>query len=126
MKDALSTRTIGQQAEQYASDYLQARGLRLLAKNYRCRYGEIDLIMQDSHDIVFVEVRSRRNTNYGTAAESINMTKQKKIIVTAINYLKQQGWLDKMNSRFDIIGIHPTAQAHSLEWIKDAFSADDF
>ena len=109
---------VGQHAEQKACDFLQARGLHLLTRNYRCFCGEIDLVMRDGHDIVFVEVRSRTSSNYGSAVDSVNKTKQKKIIKSAIHYLQKQNWLEKVNYRFDIIGLSKT----NLEWIKNAFS----
>lgn len=111
---------IGDLAEQKACEYLQAHGLKLIIKNYRCVYGEVDLIMRDDQDIVFIEVRSRTNTGYGSAIESINKNKQKKIMGTSIRFLQQRNWLNKVNSRFDVIGIHHD----SIEWIKDAFTVD--
>lgn len=124
MMDALNSVSKGQQAERWVSEYLQKQGLRLLTHNYRCALGEIDLIMQDSHDVVFIEVRSRNNIFYGSAIESVDTYKQKKIIKTATHYLQKKGWLDKVDARFDIVGIRSTG-ANSIEWIKDAFSADD-
>ncbi len=110
----------GDRAEQRACQFLLARGFKLILKNYRCKHGEIDLIMQDGKDIVFVEVRSRANTNYGSAIESINRNKQRKILETSIHFLQQRNWLNTVNCRFDVIGIHH----NDLEWIKDAFTAD--
>ncbi len=110
----------GDHAEQRACHFLLAQGLKLILKNYRCKYGEIDLIMQDSKDVVFVEVRSRANTAFGSAIESVNKSKQRKILDTSIHFLQQRNWLNKANCRFDVIGIHQ----NELEWIKDAFTAD--
>src|SRR5580692_493333 len=94
----------GDLAEQKACEFLQARGLKLIMKNYRCIFGEIDLIMRDDHDIVFIEVRSRTNTDYGSPIESITKSKQKKIMGTSIHFLQQRNWLNKVNSRFDVVG----------------------
>ena len=116
----------GQAAEKLACSYLEARGLQLLERNYRCLRGEIDLIMQDRDDIVIVEVRTRNNPNYGSAIESVNFIKQKKIIAAATYYLYQKNWLDKVNCRFDIIGISYAGLEANLEWIRDAFPADNF
>ena len=112
---------IGQNAEQEACKFLQAKGFRLLLQNYRCYHGEIDLIMQDQDDIVFVEVRSRHRLDYGNAFESINHSKMKKIIKTAMHFLQMKKWLDQVNSRFDVVAIHPVAGEMQLEWIKNAF-----
>ncbi|MEO8400485.1 MAG: YraN family protein [Gammaproteobacteria bacterium] len=110
----------GQLAEQKAYLFLRAQGLELIAKNYSCARGEIDLIMRDGQDIVFVEVRSRKQADYGDAIESVTVSKQKKILHTSMHFLQQRNWLNKVNWRFDVIGI-----CHDdLEWIKDAFTAD--
>jgi putative endonuclease len=121
--DTLNTTTKGLQAEDFACDYLEKQGLKLLIKNYYCRCGEIDLIMQDGNEVVFVEVRSRKNTFFMDPLESITLQKQKNIILTATNFLQKQRWLDTVNTRFDIIGI--TASNH-IDWIKDAFSDEYF
>ena len=110
----------GDLAELRACKFLLAEGLKLILQNYRCIHGEIDLIMQDGKDIVFVEVRSRTNINYGCPIESINKNKQRKIWDTTIHFLQQRNWLNKANCRFDVIGIHH----NDLEWVKDAFTAD--
>jgi putative endonuclease len=118
----LDKTTIGKQAEDAACLFLQNKGFRLLQRNFRCYYGEIDLIMQDQHDIVFIEVRSRRSIEYGNAYESITQQKIKKLIKTAKYFLQKQGYLNKVNSRFDVIAIHPIAGIKQLEWIRDAFT----
>lgn len=115
----------GQEAEQAACRFLQAQGLRLLEQNYRCYRGEIDLIMQDKNEIVFVEVRSRNRIDFGKPGETINKGKQKKLIKTALHFLQQKAWLFKVNSRFDVIAIHFLAGKPQLEWIKSAFLAED-
>lgn len=119
MKDIPETHS-GEQAEQHACDYLRKHGLQLIMQNFRCARGEIDLIMRDGDDIVFVEVRMRNHPDYGNAVESVTKNKQRKIIHTAVFFLQTKNWLDKVNCRFDIIAI-----CHNhLEWIKDAFIAD--
>ena len=110
----------GQRAEENAYQYLRAQGLKLITRNYRCFSGEIDLIMQDNDYLVFVEVRSRNRTDYGTACESVTWKKQSKIIKTAMYFLQQKKEWHTLHLRFDIIGI----SANQIEWIKDAFSAD--
>jgi putative endonuclease len=115
----------GQIAEQQACDFLQSQGLHLLEQNYRCYCGEIDLIMQEQKSIVFVEVRSRRRTDYGNAFESVNWSKRKKLIRTATYFLQMKKWLYKVDSRFDIVAIHPVAGKMKLEWIRNAFTVDD-
>lgn len=125
MMDTLNTIEIGKRVEQRASAFLQTKGLKLLTQNYRCPFGEIDLIMRDADEIVFVEVRLRNNANYGSAIETVDRQKQKKMIKTATHFLYQKKWLDEVNCRFDVIGISYTEPKASIEWIRDAFSADN-
>lgn len=123
--EILNKTQMGQHAEQQACDHLITNGLKLIKKNYSSRYGEIDLIMQDSHDIVFIEVRSRCSSDYGSALETVTLAKQKKLLKTAIIYLQQYGLLYKVDCRFDIIGISSDNANQPIEWIKNAFSYDD-
>lgn len=116
----------GKLAENTACQYLQTHGLTILARNFRAKTGEIDLIMQDKDEIVFVEVRLRNNPFFSTAIESVNRFKQRKLIRTATFYLAQTNWLDKVNCRFDVIGISYAQTKVAIEWIKDAFPVDNF
>jgi len=108
----------GAQAEQLAADYLLRHGLRLITKNYRSRFGEIDLILADGNVLVFVEVRLRRNANFGGAAASIDARKQAKLITTAQQYLTTLPTVPPC--RFDAILLDGSGQ---IEWLKNAFSA---
>lgn len=107
----------GKAAEDEAVAFLQTQGLHLIERNYRCAFGEIDLIMKEADELVFIEVRWRKNSLYGDAIESIDYEKQKKIMNTATYFLQKQGLLDKKKCRFDVIGFSNT----QLDWIKDAF-----
>lgn len=112
--------TLGSDAENLAAIYLQQRGLKLLDKNYRSRYGEIDLVMRDGKTLVFVEVRLRRQQGFGGAAFSITTSKRQKIIRTAAQYLQKHG---SANCRFDVILMHDATDS-AIEWIPRAFDAD--
>jgi putative endonuclease len=112
----------GAQAEQFAETYLHKQGLISFAKNYRCKLGEIDLIMQHGKTLVFIEVRLRTNRNFLSAAESVTLAKQKKIIRTAQHFLQERHLFDKYECRFDVIAFN-NSQANNIEWIRDAFSA---
>ena len=109
----------GQAAENQACEYLQKKGLALQERNFRCRQGEIDLVMIDGKTTVFVEVRFRSNTRFGGAAESVDSRKQKKIITTATHYLQKYPLRAQQPARFDVISIN----GDELEWIQDAFQA---
>jgi putative endonuclease len=124
--DKLKTIPAGQLAEKQACKYLQQQGLHLLESNYRTRVGEIDLIMQDNDVIVFIEVRLRNNARFANSIESVDHYKQRKIVTTAMLYLAKNKLQDKVNCRFDVIGISYQQTNAELEWIQDAFSTDDF
>jgi len=110
----------GAQAEQWAVQYLQQHGLKLVAQNYRSRFGEIDLIMQDGTSLVFVEVRLRRNANFGGAAASIDANKQQRIIRTAHQYLA--GLARTPPCRFDAL-LLDDMKGENVQWLKNAFDA---
>jgi putative endonuclease len=113
---------VGNQAERIAAEYLQKQGLKLLETNYRCRFGEIDLVMQDCKTLVFVEVRLRSSNTFGGAAYSINSSKQKKLVITAEHYLQQHNAASKLACRFDAILMDKTS-AENVQWIQNAFDA---
>jgi putative endonuclease len=112
-----TTTTRGREAEDQAARYLEQRGLRVIARNFRIRGGEIDLICRDGKVLVFVEVRQRSRRDYGGAAASITLTKQRRIILAAQHYLAGKPDCD---CRFDCVVM----EGERLEWLKDAFSAD--
>ncbi|WP_299200275.1 YraN family protein [uncultured Amphritea sp.] len=116
---------IGKDAEQKALSYLKQQGLKLISKNFHCRFGEIDLIMQDSEQLVFIEVRSRRHSNWGGAVLSVDFRKQKKLIKTASYYLSQQKSSNLPVCRFDVIAFEAKQDNGSGDscpvWYKDAF-----
>jgi putative endonuclease len=118
-----SAQQTGQNAEDSACTYLVKQGLKLITRNYQCRLGEIDLIMQDKESLVFVEVRFRRKQNFGTSSETVNYFKQKKLLRTARFYLQQKRLTDKVPCRFDVIAIADEATHANIDWIKNAFSA---
>jgi len=111
----------GQAAESKACDHLQQHGLQLIERNYHCRQGEIDLIMSDGSCTVFVEVRYRRNSGFGSAAESVDQRKQRKIINTASHYLQQHSKLAQQPARFDVVSMSPQGNDTHIDWIQDAF-----
>ncbi len=112
----------GKIAEDAALKYLNQKGLQLISRNFRCRYGEIDLIMTQDNILVFVEVRYRKQNSHGSAAESVTNQKQRKLSITAQHYL--QRYSSTPNCRFDVIAISQTKNNASLmnfDWIKNAF-----
>lgn len=117
-----AAKTAGLIAEQIACDYLTKQGLRLLTKNFRCPSGEIDLIMQEKEDIIFIEVRSRKSLDFGQALESIDAKKIKKIIKTASFYLQSRQLTHQVAARFDVVSLQWDKKDWKIEWIKNAFT----
>ena len=124
---AHNTISIGAQAEAQAEAYLQQQGLVTRTKNYRCKLGEIDLIMLEKTAqgtcFVFVEVRLRTNKRFAPAVETVDYRKQQKIIRTATRFLQEQRLFDKVACRFDVIALDQTGTAPPIQWIQNAFGA---
>ncbi len=113
-----TTTARGREAESRAADYLARQGLRLVARNFRIRGGEIDLVCRDGDTLIFVEVRMRNRNDFGGAAASITASKRRHLILAARHYLASQ---PDRPCRFDCVLIEGT----QLTWIPNAFSADD-
>lgn len=113
---APTTTAIGRDKERLAERFLIARGLRLIARNHRCRVGEIDLVMRDGDTLVFVEVRYRRSTRHGTPAESVGPRKQRRLALAAAHYLQRHPTM--LPCRFDLISMTGT---DDIQWVKHAF-----
>jgi len=111
----------GQAAEARALTYLEGHGLRLRARNFRIRRGEIDLIMQDGEEVVFVEVRARSAGEFGDGVDSITHAKRRRLLAAAGAWLQRQR--DEPPARFDVIALQPGH--NEVTWLKDAFRADD-
>ena len=109
----------GQEAEQRALEYLNARGLELVERNYRCRCGEIDLVMRDGEWLVFVEVRFRRHRGFGGAAASVDGRKQRRLVRAAEHFLQRHRLTEKP-CRLDVVAIGPGDNA--IEWLQNAIS----
>ena len=114
----------GQAAEMQACRFLMDHGLELVGRNYRCRHGEIDLIMRDGRAVVFVEVRYRGNRRYADGAETVDRRKQSKLAATALHYLQRHPEAAARPSRFDVIAIAPHKGEHQVQWIPNAFGVD--
>lgn len=120
----VSTKKTGDEAERLAESFLIKRGLALVARNYRCRHGEIDLIMYHGETLVFVEVRLRKplrgHADFGGALASITSSKQAKIITTAQHYLA--GLKHLPPCRFDVLLLNGL-NLSGVEWLASAFEA---
>jgi putative endonuclease len=107
----------GARAEQLAEEYLLQQGLLTVQRNFRCRMGEIDLILRDGDTLVFAEVRLRRGTGYGGAAASVTHAKRARIVAAARHFLSGKR---ERACRFDVVVLDRLAP-DAIDWIKDAF-----
>jgi len=111
---------IGKTGEDIAIAYLKSKGYKITERNYKCIYGEVDIVANDSGDIVFVEVKSKRSKGFGNPAEAVNLNKQKKISKIALNYLREKQFQD-CRARFDVVAIKMLPEGDKVELIKNAF-----
>ena len=112
-------RRTGDRAEDRALAHLERHGLELLARNYRCRLGEIDLVMLDRGALVLAEVRYRSRENFGGALASVGPRKQQRLIAAARHLLMQRPQLARLPARFDVVAVGPGEG--DIDWIRDAF-----
>jgi putative endonuclease len=132
------THQVGQKAEEAALIFLQRQGFQRVAQNFHCRMGEIDLIVTKGQLLIFVEVRQRKSSVFGSAAASVTVSKQRKIIKTAAFFLQSFPKFESFDCRFDVIAIersnhHSTENSQKIDtgnliinWIEGAFDAAMF
>ena len=111
----------GMAAEAAACRFLETQGLKLLEKNFRCRGGEIDLIMQDGPVVALIEVRLRSHVAFGGAAASVDSRKQQRLIAAARYLTLVRVDMRSHRLRFDVVTFEPDGSVLKLCWIKDAF-----
>ena len=109
----------GARAEELCAELLRGAGLRVLARNWRCRHGEIDLVAEEGGTLVFAEVRFRRDQRYGGAAESVTAAKQARLVAAARLYLMRRPNAD---CRFDVL-LLDSLEGSRIRWIRNAFVA---
>ena len=122
IKQALSP-LLGSEAERFARTFLEQQGLTFIMQNYRCRTGEIDLIMQDDDELVFVEVKYRKHNQYGSAIEFFHARKKRKFESAVLHYMQEKGFNPSIvPHRIDLVGIEGIAgkdqQQKSIDWLK--------
>lgn len=115
--------TLGKSGEELAAALLEGSGYRIIARNYKTKLGEIDIIAYDKDTICFVEVKTRHSDKHGMPEEAISGFKQRQISKAALMYLKKNHLLDK-NARFDVVSIIYSEDAPKSDLIKDAFELD--
>ncbi|MGB5101723.1 MAG: YraN family protein [Steroidobacteraceae bacterium] len=118
-----TTTVLGRRGEDLALQHLEARGLRLLERNYRCKGGEIDLVMLDGATLVLIEVRSRSSADYGGAAASVGAGKQRRFTLAARHLMLTRPDFRKLAARFDVVAVDRAEGSGEavVTWVKDAF-----
>lgn len=111
----------GETAETLAKQYLLDKGLSFVEQNFRALSGEIDLIMMQDECLVFIEVRYRKNQDFGGALESITPSKQSKIRKTALYYLQKNANMPFKECRFDVIAATGKGESFEIQWLANAF-----
>ncbi|MEW6981216.1 YraN family protein [Colwelliaceae bacterium 6471] len=122
INQAQTTKDIGQCTEKIAENYLLSQGLSSNGNNFTSRHGEIDLIMTEQNTLVFIEVKYRKNDNFGGPLAAVSALKQQKIKKCAAFYLQQQG-LNEYNTscRFDVVALTGDIKQPHINWLKNAF-----
>ena len=95
----------------------------LVTRNYRCRRGEIDLVMRDTETLVFVEVRRRTSRAFGGGLDSVDARKRARLVAAAEHYLMMKRIGDECPCRFDVVAIDGPFTRTTIEWVRDAFDA---
>ena len=116
-----SRQQTGKDAERLAQRQLEQHGLRLLAHNWLCKRGELDLVMLDGDTVVFVEVRYRQHAQWGGALASIDARKRQKLILAAQTFLQQESRWANNPCRFDVIAIDSSTP--DMNWLRNAFDS---
>lgn len=115
----VNTHIIGQTAEDIAAEYLVSQKIKVVDRNYRTRYGEIDIIAKDKKEFIFVEVKAKNTSRFGKPYEMVTAKKKKKLISTSKRYLIDNGFnIEKDSWRIDVISID--YETGKIEWLKDA------
>ncbi len=118
----LERQASGKCGENLAVAELERRGYAILARRYRTRHGEIDIVARDGPTLVFVEVKARATTRYGSAAEAVTGRKQRRVIAMAVDYLARHH-LEHAACRFDVVAIDDTAASPTVTVVQGAFDA---
>ncbi|HMV72024.1 MAG TPA: YraN family protein [Pseudomonadales bacterium] len=122
-RHATDSAAIGRAAEDHALQQLSAQGLRLVTRNFRCRLGEIDLVMRDGDTLVFVEVRARSSARFGSAVETISVAKRRRLQASAALFIAWHPSLQHQPLRFDLFAVDgaPGVATPRTTWIRGIF-----
>jgi putative endonuclease len=116
----LDRKKTGKSGEELAVSFLKKKGYTIVERNYRCVFGEIDIVARHRGDIVFIEVKSRKSDDFGNPEEAVGFKKQRKISQIALNYLNEKH-LDDHDARFDVVAIKLLPDDNKVKLITNAF-----
>lgn len=119
--ESASASSVGRNYENLALQHVQQRGLTLIERNYRCRAGELDLIMRDGETLVFIEVKYRGRSDFGNGVSQVDFRKQQKLRRAALAFLGHNPSLAQLICRFDVIGVDSVGGSPVLSWVQNAF-----
>jgi len=111
---------IGKRGETLAISFLKKNGYRIIESNFRCRYGEIDIVAQDGKTVAFIEVKTKTSNRFGSPTQAVDSRKQRQVSKTALAYISQKR-LTNYSARFDVVGINIKGSNSEIELIKNAF-----
>lgn len=117
---SINSRNLGLEGENRAAEFIKNLGYRVIEKNFRSHFGEIDIIARHDEYLVFIEVKLRRTTKYGSPQEAVNLRKQERMVKSALQYVKMKG-LKSAQIRFDVLAIGP--EQERVELFTSAFDA---
>ncbi len=106
-------------------NFLRERGLKVVSRNFRCRLGELDIVMEDDRDLVFVEVRLRNDARFGDAMASITAAKRQRLVKAARAFLQRNPRYHSYPCRFDVVAVHGHGRGMQLTWLRHAFAVGD-
>jgi len=116
---------LGLKGEKQAEEFLKKQGYKIIEKNFRTSFGQIDIIAKEKNTFCFIEVKTRRNFSFGLPEEAVTYPKQKKILKVALAYLKQKGLLNK-KVRFDVVSILYNKDSYKINLIRNAFENNGY
>ena len=111
---AAGQRALGASGERLAANWLAARGYQIVERNWRCAYGEIDVVADTGRELVFVEVKTRRGTATGTPEEAVTAAKRRKLVHSTLTYIQEHGW-DERPYRIDVLAVQLTPSGRVVE-----------
>ena len=121
----LNKKELGSIGEKLAVSFLEAKGYRILERNFKSKIGEVDIVAQDKDTVCFIEVKARTTDDFGKAIEAVSTTKQRRLAKVALFYLRKNN-LEDVGVRFDVVAIDFDEEDPKIEIIKNAFEVENF